>query len=119
MELVLSFAAMEALVAVGFAANILNFVDFICHALKIGNQIRRNGMSDSNADLEKSITLLEHQMNKIRMQCGQTTSDTDVDEVCKSFGAVSLILIDCLVSREACGRMYYNRSRNQRLHREV
>jgi hypothetical protein len=65
-----SCIAMEALAAVGFAANILQFVDSVSHVLKIGNQLRRNGMSDFNSDLERSTVVLQHQVDRIRIQCG-------------------------------------------------
>ena len=68
---------MEALTAVGFAANILQFVDSVSHVLKVGNQLRRNGMSDFNSDLERSATLLKHQVDQIRGLCGTA----GVDEV--------------------------------------
>jgi len=72
---------MEALVAVGFAANILQFVDFVCHALDLGNQLRRQGMSDVTLDLEQSAKFLEHQVSRIRSQRGAATGLDVTDKV--------------------------------------
>ncbi|TVY30238.1 hypothetical protein LHYA1_G000648 [Lachnellula hyalina] len=61
---------MEALVAVGFAANILQFVDYVSHLLNIGSQLRRQGISDFNSDLERSATLLKHQtLEQLAKEC--------------------------------------------------
>ena len=72
---------MEALVAVGFAASILQFVDFVCHALDLGSQLRRQGMSDVTLDLEQSAKFLEHQVSRIRSQCGAATGMDVTDQV--------------------------------------
>jgi hypothetical protein len=76
---------MEALVAVGFAANILQFVDYVSHLLNIGSQLRRQGISEFNSDLERSATLLEHQVTRIRFQCGTTAGSTAASQVKKNF----------------------------------
>jgi hypothetical protein len=72
---------MEALVAVGFAANILQFVDYICHVLNVGKQLRRQGMTDSNLDLERAAKILENQVVKIRSQQGTSTGLDETDKV--------------------------------------
>jgi hypothetical protein len=72
---------MEALVAVGFAANILQFVDYICHVLNVGKQLRRRGMTDSNLDLERAAKILENQVVKIRSQQGTGTGLDETDKV--------------------------------------
>ena len=72
---------MEALVAVGFAANVLQFVDYICHTLKIGKQVWSNGMSDTGSDLECSTTLLEHQIERIRRQSGTASGVNEASQV--------------------------------------
>ena len=72
---------MEALAAVSFAANILQFVDSICHVLKVGSQLRRRGMTDFNLDLERSTKFLEHQVARIRSQQGAVTGLGEADQV--------------------------------------
>jgi hypothetical protein len=72
---------MEALVAVGFAANILQFVDYVCSVVDIGNQLRRNGMTESNIDLERTTKTLEHQIARIRSQHGATSGVEEADQV--------------------------------------
>jgi len=71
---------MDALVAVGFAANILQFVDGTCYILKIGRQLRRNGMTDSNLSLEQSIRFFEHQVARIRSQQPAAAAGSDPAE---------------------------------------
>lgn len=72
---------MEALAAVGFAANILQFVDYVCHVVKVGRQMRRNKMPDCNLNLEKTAKVLEHQIAKIRSQQGGATGLKEADKV--------------------------------------
>lgn len=71
----------DALAAIGFAANILQFVDYICHVLKVGRQLRRQGMVESNQDLEQTARLLEHQVARIRSQQGVETGLDESDQV--------------------------------------
>jgi len=77
---------MEALAAVGFAANILQFVDGVCHVLKIGRQLRRNGMTDSNLNLEQSVKFLEHQITRIRSQQAIVTGSGQVEQASSHIG---------------------------------
>jgi len=72
---------MDPLAAVGFAANILQFVDYVSHVLKIGKQIQRHGMVESNQDLEQTATLMEHQLARIRAQQGIDTGLDGPDKV--------------------------------------
>ena len=72
---------MEALVAVGFAANILQFVDSVCLVFNVGSQLRRHGMTDFNSDLERSTKFLEHQIARIRSQQGAVTGLDEADQV--------------------------------------
>lgn len=65
---------MDALAALGFAANIFQFVESVSHVLQIGNQLRRNGMSDGHTELERSASILQHQVDRIRIQCGTAAS---------------------------------------------
>jgi hypothetical protein len=74
---------MEALAAVGFAANILQFIDWIAHVLAIGSQIRRNGVTDFNLNLERTAKELRYQISRIRPQKGTTTSLSQNDQVCQ------------------------------------
>ena len=71
----------KALAAVGFAANILQFVDSVCYVLDVGSQLRRHGMSDFNWDLERSTKFLEHQVARIRSQQGAVTGLDEADQV--------------------------------------
>ena len=71
----------KALAAVGFAANILQFVDSVCHVLNVGRQLRRHGMTDFNWDLERSTKFLEHQVARIRSQQGAVTGLDEADQV--------------------------------------
>ena len=89
---------MEALVAVGFAANILQFVDYTCYVLKIGKQLRRKGMSETTSDLEKSAESLQHQVDRIRSQQG-TTADLHragpaLDNLAKECDAIATEILD-------------------------
>lgn len=77
----LLFEVMEALVAIGYAANILQFVDSICHVLKVGRQLRRRGMADSTLDLERAARFLENQVVKLRAQQGAGTGSEETEEV--------------------------------------
>lgn len=67
--------------AVGFAANILQFVDYICHVLNVGKQLRRHGTTNSNLNLERAARVLENQVVKIRSQQGAGTGLDETDEV--------------------------------------
>ncbi len=86
---------MEALAAVGFAANILQFVDSVSHVLKVGSQLRRNGMSDFNSDLERSTVLLQHQVDRIRMQCGAAHGVDEAGQV----GSLLRVLYQVLIGQ--------------------
>ncbi|KAK0514638.1 hypothetical protein JMJ35_003255 [Cladonia borealis] len=61
---------MEGLAAIGLAANILQFIDWTCHILDIGSQIRRQGISDLHMDLDRTAKELEYQIQRIRPQTG-------------------------------------------------
>lgn len=52
--------------AIGFAANILQFIDYVSHILKIGKQIKRTGMSDFKFTIQESAKFLTDQANRIR-----------------------------------------------------
>jgi hypothetical protein len=72
-----------ALAALGLAANILQFIDWISHVLDIGSQIRRNGMSDFQIGLEKTARELEHHVARISAPLGTATCRTEHDQVSK------------------------------------
>lgn len=60
---------MEALAAVGLAANILQFVDYVCQVMEIRKQIRRNnGVLDWQQDIERSAVLLKNQAHRIQLR---------------------------------------------------
>jgi len=56
---------MDPFTGIGLVANILQFVDYVCHVLKIGRQIRRDGLVESNQELEQTAKVLEHQVARI------------------------------------------------------
>jgi len=62
-----------ALAAIGLAANILQFIDWVSHVCQVGSQIRRNGMSDFNLELERTAQELEYQLQRIRPHSGTIT----------------------------------------------
>ena len=52
---------MEAAAVIGFASSILQFIDFACHVLEIGSQIRRPGLARCQLSLEQvSKQVKEH-----------------------------------------------------------
>jgi len=72
---------MDPLAALSFAANIAQFVDYVCHVLKVGKQIRRHGMAESTEELEQTAKLLEHQVARITALQGVDTGLEKPDKV--------------------------------------
>ena len=72
---------MEGLAAIGLAANILQFIDWTCHILNIGSQIRRHGISDFHMDLDRTAKELDYQIQRIRPQTGLHGCLSKSDEV--------------------------------------
>lgn len=71
----------DALAAIGLAANILQFIDWVSHVCDVGSQIRRNGMSDFNLDLDRTSAELKHQLQRIRPPPGTITCATRAEQV--------------------------------------
>lgn len=69
------------LAAISLAANILQFIDWVSHVCQVGSQIRRNGISDFNLDLERTVDGLEHHLQRIRPPPGGLTCATRADQV--------------------------------------
>ena len=76
---------MEPLVALAFAANILQFIDWISHVLDVGNQIRRDGISDFNMGLDRTANELTYQIQRIKPQREHLTCQNQTDQVGKHF----------------------------------
>ena len=72
---------MDPVTAVGVAANILQFVDYICHVLEIGKQIRRTGMGDWHQDIETSAALLKHQAQRLQLRKDDEGAVVESDQV--------------------------------------
>ena len=72
---------MEGLAAISLAANILQFIDWTCHLLEIGSQVRRHGISDFHMDLDRTAKELEYQIQRIRPQTGLYGCVSENDEV--------------------------------------
>ncbi len=70
-----------ALAAISLAANILQFIDWVSHVCQVGSQIRRNGISDFNLDLETTVGGLEHHLQRIRPPPEGVTCSTRADQV--------------------------------------
>jgi hypothetical protein len=70
-----------ALAALGLAANILQFIDWVSHVLDIGSQIRRNGMSDFQIGLEKTAKELRHHVARIKTPPGLAACPSQNDQV--------------------------------------
>lgn len=84
-----------ALAAIGLAANILQFIDWVSHVCEVGSQIRRNGISDFNLSLERTVLELEHQLGRIHPPSGTITCATKAEEVCIWFMLLFFPLTDC------------------------
>jgi hypothetical protein len=86
-----------ALAAIGLAANILQFIDWVSHICEVGSQIRRNGITDFNLSLERTVEELEHQLGRIHLPSGTITCATKAEEVCSGTWSTSLFfpLTDC------------------------
>ena len=72
---------MEAITAIGLAANILQFVDYVCHVLEIGKQIRRTGIGDWHQSIERDAALLKHQAHRIQLRKGDEESGDNPGQV--------------------------------------
>ncbi|KAH9217801.1 hypothetical protein DL95DRAFT_92377 [Leptodontidium sp. 2 PMI_412] len=70
----------SALATIGLAANILQFIDWVSHVCDVGSQIRRNGMSDFNLDLDRTSAELKHQLQRIRPPPGTITCATRAEQ---------------------------------------
>lgn len=76
---------MEALVAVGLAANTVQFIDFTLKLLKSGKEYYREGVLAENTDLEDLTSRLEYfsdQLNtSLKGKARQSTPRTKQDGV--------------------------------------
>ncbi|KAF4954200.1 hypothetical protein FGADI_5413 [Fusarium gaditjirri] len=53
------------LATIAFAGNILQFIDWVAHVVNVGNQIRRNGMTEFDMTLDATTRILKHQILRI------------------------------------------------------
>ncbi|KAK7425991.1 hypothetical protein QQZ08_007573 [Neonectria magnoliae] len=71
--LITSGSAMDPFAAIGFAANLLQFIDYLSYILKVGEQICRNGMPEFSSNIQTSAKILEDQ--NISDKCVKESQD--------------------------------------------
>ncbi|KAJ4319345.1 hypothetical protein N0V84_006430 [Fusarium piperis] len=59
---------MDPFAAIGFAANLLQFIDYLSYILKVGKQIRRNRMPEFQSDIQTSLKILQDQVSRLRLR---------------------------------------------------
>jgi len=72
---------MEAVAAVGFASSILTFIDFTCHVLEIGSQIRRPGLPASQLTLEQVSKQIKEHAKLVKPPDGEQRPFNEGDQV--------------------------------------
>ena len=92
---------MDPVTAVGFAANILGFIDFVSHLLAIGSQIRRDGVPEYHYSLQKSAERLRRQAKDLEppVWSGMSSSDQKLNEIAKDCKSIADELTAALESQ--------------------
>ncbi|KAI3316766.1 hypothetical protein HD806DRAFT_516636 [Xylariaceae sp. AK1471] len=69
-----------ALAAIGFAANLLQFIDWVARALEVSDQIRQNGGSAHAIGLKETAEVLRHQISRLVPNNGRLGCDTEAEQ---------------------------------------
>ncbi|KAF5535388.1 P-loop containing protein [Fusarium phyllophilum] len=88
------------LATIAFAGNILQFIDWVAHVVNVGNQIRRNGMTEFDMTLDATTRILKHQILRItppdEVATCHTLADQQLTEIatkCQNLGNELLAFI--------------------------